>query len=744
MRSWTLLLVALVASAALAVTPGEFTQTTEADFAAGQFKSVAVTSQGVVSLSREVKVLMPSDKAPAVVSAVAAAGKALYAASGGSATIYKIEGNKQEKFADLPGAMVATLLWDGQGLLAGACGGPKAGIYRVTKNVLGQTTVKALWTDPQIKYVWAIVPGPQGTLYAATGPTGTIYAITAAGKAEAIFQAGDLAKNILCLAKGPGGLLYAGTDENGLVIEVNPADKKSRVILDAEEKEISAVVADEHGGVYAATADIAKAAAEGQPAPSGENVGKTVHPAPTSLPASRPATQPSAASPVGAAPLSASAPPGAPAAAVPPEVLRAMAAARALTSRPAGPPAPPPQGNAVYYINSEGLVRTVVRRPVTILSMVMQGGKLILGTGNNGMIYSLSTDGDEVAQIADTDAKQVTALAAAPDGATFFGTANKGSVGRIEANPAKEGAYTSIALDAKQIAKWGTIQVLAAAPDGTKVAVATRSGNVSEPSDKTWGPWTHEQPADSFLQIASPAGRFLQYRLKFAGDGKAAPAVQQVKVVYQVGNLAPAVSGVSVQATARSAAGGEEKGPKAMRQIAIRAGDPNGDKLLLAIYFRQAGTENWIKIAEKLETPAYTWDTRTVGDGTYELKVVASDSPSNPPAAALEASRVSEPVLVDNTAPVMKDLAAKTDGGKVAVSGTATDSGSRLTALAYSVDSQEDWVALLPADGICDSNTEKFSFDLKDLKPGPHRIAVRMTDQFGNEGYGTVTVTVGK
>ena len=60
------------------------------------------------------------------------------------------------------------------------------------------------------------------------------------------------------------------------------------------------------------------------------------------------------------------------------------------------------------------------------------------------------------------------------------------------------------------------------------------------------------------------------------------------------------------------------------------------------------------------------------------------------------------------------------------------------------MDSQTEWQAVLPTDGICDSDDERFAFSVPDLKAGAHRIAVRATDFFGNVAHGAVTVTVGK
>lgn len=78
------------------------------------------------------------------------------------------------------------------------------------------------------------------------------------------------------------------------------------------------------------------------------------------------------------------------------------------------------------------------------------------------------------------------------------------------------------------------------------------------------------------------------------------------------------------------------------------------------------------------------------------------------------------------------------------MTGTAVDADSRVAGIHYAVDSQQDWVAVLPKDGIADSAKEDFAFRLDDLKPGPHRLAIRVTDLFGNAGYGTLSVTTGQ
>lgn len=767
---WTFLyaLLGLSIASSLAVMPATWTHGNEADFARGQFTATGVTANGEVTLARDVQVLMDSKDAPPVVSAIAVAGDTIYAGSASKAEVFKIAGGKAAKFAQAPGTIICSLLWTGKELLAGT-GGDQAGIYRLDDR--GQA--KAFWADPKVKYVWALVADGKGGLYAATGPGAQVFAIDADGKGAVLYQAPEkLAKNIQCLAAGRGGFLYAGTDTKGLVIEIDLAAKAGRVILQAEEKEISSIVADPAGAVYAATSDASRAGGDGRMAPQGGPFGRG-----GTMPAPSTSSAPNFSATKAATAASADATEGGDEPGDATEGGDEEGDEGESSSSPSGPPPGGPMthggpsapemsgkggpGNSVYCIGKDGLVNVIFHRPVTILAMAPHGKRLVLATGNAGTVYSISLDGEDVTQLARTEAKQITALAPGADGQMFFATANKGSVAKIGAQCAKEGTFASKALDARQIAKWGTIRVSVKAPEGTGATVATRSGNVAEPDDKTWSAWSKDQPAtDDFAAIESPAARFLQYRVKFTSKGTASPALSRLSIVYQVGNLAPELAALTVQAVAkdgqagppgRGARGGrmmdgdepQDHAPKYIRQISLRASDPNSDPLVFEVYFRQTGAENWIKIADKLRDAQYAWDTRTVRDGSYEIKAVASDSPANPPGMALEATRTFQEVTVDNTPPGVKDLAGKVNAATATVEGRAVDA-SRIVAIHYSLDSQTDWVSVLPKNGIADSNKVQFTFEVKGLKEGSHRIAVKVEDLYGNVGYDSVAVSVGK
>ena len=835
----------VLASSALAVRPATWIHSTEAQFSPGKVTSAVSTSLGEVRLAREIKIVAGSESCPVVVSCIANIANVRYVGAGDKPVVYRLRGDKAVKVAVFQAAIITCMLPSDGGLLVGTGGGAKPGLWRMDSR--GKTS--CVWSDAKVKYVWAVLPKAEGGFYVATGPEGKVFAVEKGGKAHAIYEAGKLAKNVMCLAAGDGGKLYAGTGDKGLIIEIDVKAKTGRVLVETPEKEIAALIVDDEGTIIAATSDASKASAKSQKAPAASTAGKadngkkapaakpvapkrsaTTKPArtvgekpkpkakPAASDARKPADKnknsgvkdkkpgdkkdkPKVAKPKGAigpddlktakpagkvtdkpsskvqdkAKPSASVPAGAKTKTLAATLARRIAAAssgssssKPVKTKMALPPGArivripssstsrakttrtstsSSKGNAVYRIGPDGLVDTIFRRPVTILAMAEAGDKLILATGNGGGIYSISRDGDEVALIAETDAKQVTCLAVEETGEIVFGTANKGSVGRLAGGFARKGTYVSKALDARQIAKWGTMQIAGDAPAGTRVTVATRSGNVSKPDDKTWSSWSKEMSLQSgFLSIGAPSGRFLQYRLTLSTrSGKATPKVSGVQIVYQVGNLAPTLAGVKVTPSEKGLRGTERPGsPKTYRHIEIKAMDRNSDKLRMEVSFREVGSEGWVLITDKLTSPKYVWDTRSVGDGTYELRIEASDDPSNPAGLAKTSARISEPVVVDNTSPVVGPMTAKRARGKFVVTGQITDAASRVGAIQYSVNSQDKWHSILPADGICDSDVEKFSFSVQDLKPGTYRIAVRAADIYGNVGYGSVGVRVGK
>jgi hypothetical protein len=336
-----------------------------------------------------------------------------------------------------------------------------------------------------------------------------------------------------------------------------------------------------------------------------------------------------------------------------------------------------------------------------------------------------------------------------------MGLANTGGVASMSAGYATEGTYTSAVLDATQISRFGKLQLHGSLPAGTSLRVQTRSGNVKVADEKGWSKWSQPVAATEFLDVTAPAARFLQYRLTFKSTKPDATAlVEDVNVAYQVPNLPPVLKSIKITpnpdapAVAVTPGGGPvaDETPRiasARKQtIAWEASDPNADALQYSLYFRRGSTGPWIPLKEKLTDAQFEWDTRSVADGRYAVKVVASDARANATGQGRTTSRVSDPVLVDNTPPAVGNVKWQQKGEAIEVTLRAVDRTSVVAALDYAVDANRDWQAVLPSDNIFDSPEETASFAVRGLGAGPHQIALRATDAKGNQAFETVLVTV--
>ncbi|HON67864.1 MAG TPA: hypothetical protein PLS23_15350 [Phycisphaerae bacterium] len=759
---WTVGVLAFTLAAAptWAVKPETWTHEQPKDFSAGEAKNVVISSRGEVSLARESKVLYDAEKEAEAVNALAQAEDgAIYVATGPNGHIYRIVGEQATKFATLPEGNVFSLLLAEDGrLLAGTGGGDQAKIYAIDGK--GEAT---LFHEPEgAKYVWAMARGVDGEIYAATGTEGKLFRIDADGKNGKVLA--DLKpKNLLCMAFGGDGMIYVGTDEDGLIYRINPETGKPYVMYDAAEAEISALAVDAEGNVFAATAAVDQA-----------RPGRAV----ADKPGGKPETaEPSKASkPAGSQPADGDEPaakPDKPARSADPDKAQtAKVSVAALTTRQAGSPRPTATGassgssgggNAIYRIDTFGFVTEVFREPVLILDLAEADGTLYVATGNEGRIYAVTPREDNKTMITKLEPIQVTSLLRMDDGSLVAGTANSPKVVRIGQGLARKGTLVSKPFDAGQIVKWGRIKWEAVVPTGTKLTVATRTGNVEDDESEAWDDWSEEMDATTGQQIPSPGARFLQYRLTFETTDPAQsarlskltiarmeenrpPLISSVEVLSAVEEAKKPTSNPKVKQVASSANYGDESAPQPQFHYVVKwsCEDPNQDTLVYEVFYRQAGDSRWIRLAKDVKETLHIWDTRTVPDGKYELRVVADDRPSNAPGTELRDARLSDLVLVDNTAPVVRVESVEREGKSgLRVHVLAVDALSPIAEAAYRLDSQEESRVLMADDDVFDSPEERLTIVLQDLEPGDHWLSIRVSDSQGNARYISERVTVG-
>jgi len=236
--------------------------------------------------------------------------------------------------------------------------------------------------------------------------------------------------------------------------------------------------------------------------------------------------------------------------------------------------------------------------------------------------------------------------------------------------------------------------------------------------------------------LRCPLGRFCQYKLTLqTPDGTKTPLIREVAVASTIPNLAPKVE--SVEATRLSGSGKE-----GLFKISYKASDDNDDTLTYTIDFRKIGRDHWIELKDAIEDESYEWDGKTVEDGRYEVRVVASDERSNSPTTKLTGSRISDPIVVDNAGPVIRKYALDKVGKAATLKLQITDDLSVIGKLEYTINSNAKWKSTLPDDLIFDTTDESFTLITEELEPGEHVIALKISDDVGNATYKTFELSM--
>jgi hypothetical protein len=563
--------------------------------------------------------------------------------------------------------------------------------------------------DSRVQYVWDLAVDPRGNLYAATGPNGQLWKRSVDGAWSLLLDSKH--GHLLCVAIGPDGTIYTGSDGEGLIYRVG-SDGKASVVYDAPQNEIRALLVAPDGAIFAGTA--AEAGGSGGSGRSSTLFSEAGSPS----------------RPPGSAPLAAAAvqKDEAPNAA---EVI-AMKPVSSQVGGTASPKPPSPGDNSVYRIGSDGVPREVFRSKALIYALAWMNDRLYVGTGPEGQLFEIRDLGREWSLTARLDHGQILALLADPKDGLLIGAGDPGAVLRLEPGHVASGTLTSDILDARLISRFGAMSWKAETPSGTSISVKVRSGNVGEP-DATWSAWSPEQsdPASAFAKV--PPGRFAQYQVKLATtDPASTPELRSLSIRYQTANLPPEIAKVDVPDV------GAADGATRQTRLALRweATDPNGDDLSYTLHFRKDGWPDWVKLGEEPLTEAnFAWDTSAVPDGTYRIRVTASDRPSNGPTEALVRDRVSDSFLVDHQSPSVS-VVAKPGGASVAIK----DDLTRIVKAAYALDGGE-WMPIFPDDGLFDTPNESITIPLPNLKPGTHVLMVRATDAAGNLGTGDLVIT---
>ena len=660
-------LAALTSHEALAVGTRSFDLGSLDELSGGDLTGVAVDSRGRVRAGLSLGKTPVSEGASAWSSVQLPDGSVLIG-TGNEGKLVRVANGQSSVLATTEQMAVSALAiaWNGD-VIAGSF--PEGKLFRLPKGQGKGEAAPAFGEKIEgVEYVWALAYDDKSkSLYAATGPEGKVLRIDQNGKAQVHFDAPD--PHVTSLALGPDGKVYAGTSGKAMLYRID-APGRAAVLEDFEGDDVAAIAVAKDGTVWAA---VNKYSGFSLPNKSGG----------------------------------------------------------ATTATPQAP-RPSKAGEGKLFRIQSGVVEQMIENKkahFTVLSLGADGAPYV-GTGFEGRVHTV--DGDLLERlVADVDERQITSIVMAGP-KPYLVTSDPVTVREIRGEGGADAMWTSKVLDAGLRASFGMLTWR-----GTgQVEVMTRSGNTQEPDD-SWSAWS--APLTAPGKVQSPAGRYVQLRARFARDPKA--LLGELKLAFLTDNVRAVVTSVGADGksqrtgplrTGLQSSGGKAAKPSTTVNLKWETENPDKDELRYRVWYRLEGQSQWrdaIKPGEIHTKSDLDWDTSSLPEGLYRVRVEASDELVNPPERTTKHALESSTILVDNTAPLFKSLAI--NGRKL--SGEVSDGLGPIARIEIAVAGTDDWRPLHPVDGIFDEASERFDSDVSSIVPqGSRLVGVRAYDAAGN------------
>jgi len=169
---------------------------------------------------------------------------------------------------------------------------------------------------------------------------------------------------------------------------------------------------------------------------------------------------------------------------------------------------------------------------------------------------------------------------------------------------------------------------------------------------------------------------------------------------------------------------------KGLLTFVWRGEDDNRDELTYDVFYRREGETTWKVLKRAVTDPILVWDTTSVPNGSYLLRVVASDAPSNSPTTALTGAMESTSFEIDNAPPEVTIASVRRDGARLTIVFDVRDDHSSVQKADYSLDGDR-WQTIYPKDGIADSRVEQFELVLEG-EAAARGVIIRAVDALNN------------
>lgn len=694
-------------------------QDTRTDFLKGKFDGSCVTAQGHLTLTRDIKRTASSTESY-IWSIIPYGNDGCLLGTGTQGRILRYtQGKGLSVFATLPEVFVRALLPGPDGSVYAATG-PNGLTYQVRPDGIATVIDTA-----KEKYALALAKDSQGNLYIGTGGgDGNIYRVQPDGKTGLFYHTAE--QHVLCLTVDAKNNIYAGTGENGVIYRISP-DGKGSVIFDSKQPSVTSIGLDSKGDIYAVTS---------------------------------------------------------------------------------------PKG-FIYKITPDGVSKTLYDKGPGFNSLIVAPDDEVYACGSNSL-YDIKPD-DSVSSSNNSADIDFISLGMDAKGDILIGSGNPGAL-FLAAAPSSnlDGTYTSTVHDAKDTSQWGMVRWDGDLPNGSHVGVQVRTGNIAEP-DSTWTGWKSLVSQGDGYRILNPPARYIQYQVDMSAESLLeSPSLKNISISFLPQNHPPKI-------TLLSPTGGERWSGK--ETLRWQASDPDKETLTYKVYYSKDEGKTWTLLpsdsiskgktitktvtkstsssdsgegnpptlaqvkaeldkhpdmppqlrdailsraktllgqynSKKTSTTtsesnnsataeataketSRTLDTKTLPDGLYQFKVVASDYISNPE-SPMTGDAISDSVYICNTKPLvyLQSSSLKVNADKsVKLDGTAVQKGIAVNAVQFRVDKGE-WISAVPNDGLFDGPMENFTIVTEPLSAGDHEIEVMAFNTSGLTGTATQKVTI--
>lgn len=641
----------------------------------GDLKGASVGSDGVVRAGWTLgDVPLPDGSGTTATCAVALPDGSVLIGTGPSegGKVVRIANDRASVFADTKENAVSALAVDKAGTAYAATTSNK--IYRVSQ---GKAEVIATLAD--VDSVLSLVADKTGALYAGTGSDGKIMRVEPGGASSLYFKTDDAF--VVSLALAPDGVLYAGTSSKGLLYRIAAAGRAT-VLYDFPGEDVHAIAVAPDKSVWAIANEVSASGGESsESSASRRSAGGRTPPSPATIPRTKPGK------------------------------------------------------GSLWRFDSRGRPEKLMHHDeFHYLSLALdETGTPYVGTGAEGRVYTVD-DAHQVSLVADTDERQIGAVVVSGKNRFLVGS-DPAAFHRVLSIGGPDSMWTSKPLDAGLRARFGHLHWTG---EGS-LEVSTRSGDTLVP-DTTWSPWS--TPVTEGGAASSPPARFIQVRARLR-DANA--SLSDVIVSFMTENLRAVVTEVvgrqkgtheshEAAKDAVPASGGEPPKHDTVVHVTWKVDNPDSDELRYRVQFHRERDSRWLDATrpdEVLTKTELDWDTASLPEGKYRIRVDASDELSNAPGDSTRFTLESPLVLVDNTPPVFKSIGMQGHRLRAEV----VDGLGPITRIEVTADGRNDWRPLAPNDGILDTADETIDVDVTSLLPtgpGTHLLAVRAFDAAGN------------